>query len=757
MSEKKKFTYEQGGSMRPRQDAQGDERPQQARPAADPGRADRQHGAANAQTARQNGKGTPPVQQLPKKAATPQKDKKRAPRKKRKGLIVALSVLGALIVAVTALQLTGVFSVVGMVAGLFGGSPSLYTYSVSSQEYLVRYLQHPALKPGDTLELEGNFEIDVDADFGGFAMLPLLNFGGSGSVAFKGGTVVMSGAESGIDMSRASFSGTELYIDAPKVSLTLGSADDTNINVASLNGAVHTRDLQMPFAGTRMSIPVTFTNESGETLSNVQVSLTSGGFIFYSDTVTIDSLAAGGSVTVDVDVVAVEGGRQEIRGYAVDSAGNQTVSGTSGYVNILGAGYYAGDLHTHTEASRSQRFGTLTENVTYGYEHGMSYIVSVENNEEAEKLSQTEVDSLVGSTGAFLQLVGGETGEELLHLLILNSELRPRDDYGTEIMDHGIWIYQDAINEVVRDGGLAILPHFFSYGALDSMIPLLKSSRNATAMELFTLDMRTYYTELSYYTSTWSAVNVQGRQKLFGLFSSNNVYSSEVGTKYIKGYMPTLRESNIYDMLQTGNYIMSNGPDLRFTMGHTQMGGDLYTTEEGGAVNVNLYASDASPLTTLRLLKYNISGNIDDIEYEVVYEQDFTGQGVYSFNDTFDLEIAPNTFYRVELASESARDYEDTGIALSNPIFVYKGESNSFYHIDKLSTAMGSAVKQAPNGTYYIETANLKTGAVNVMGSGESYTIDYHINGGDHVADFITVTMLGGNGTLTSLRVYVLN
>lgn len=690
-----------------------------------------------------------------KKTSKGGKDKK---KKGKKGLVTVLTVLLVLVVAVTVLQLTNVFNFVGAIAGLFGGSPSLNTYTVDSKEYLLRYLNHPSLIPGDTLELTGSFSVDVDEDLGGFAMIPLVNYGGSGSVSFTGGTLVMSGAESKIDMSKASFSGTELYIDAPNVNLTLGSADDTNINVATLNGTAHKRDLYMPFVGTRMSIPVTFTNESGSSLSNVKVSLTSAGFIFVDgDTVTIESLGAGASATVNVNVIAVEGGRQEIIGYATDESGRLLVSGTSGYINLLGTGYYAGDVHTHTEDSQSVRFGTLEDNVSYGYQHGMSFIISVENNEEAQKLSQSEIDALVGSDGAFLQLTGGETGENLLHLLILGSDVRPRDDYGTEIMGHGQWIYQDAINEVIRDGGTVILPHFFSYEDLLTMISILKSSRGASAMEILTLDMKTTNTELNYYYNTWMAVNAQGRQKMFGVFSSNNIYSSEVGSKYISGYMPSLTEANIYAMLQSGNYIMSNGPQLRFTMGNVQMGGDIYTTTEGGMVNVSIYGSDTSPIQSVRLLKYRISGNIDDIDYEVAYEESFSGQGVYSFHRDLDIMIEPKTFYRVELITESARYYDDAGLALSNPVYVNEGQNDSYCHIDKISSALGSQIKQAPNGIYYIEKDNLKTGAISVTGTGERITVKYNVNKGDYVADYIMITMMGGNGTITSVKVYVVN
>lgn len=758
MSEKKKFTYEQGGSMR--SDAgndQGAASSSQPTPVSNQGM---QYRPANQQTV-QNAPAQPSARAggaASKKTKSPSSSaaKKPAKKKKRTGLVAVLSILVILIVAVTVLQLTGVFNFVGMVAGLFGGSPTLYTYTVDSEEKLLRYLQHPALKAGDTLSVDGNFQVDVDEDFGSFAVLPLFNVGGSGSISFTGGTVVMSGAESSIDMGKVSFSDTELYIDAPNVSLTLGSADDTNINVASLNGAAHARQLDMPFAGTHMTVPVTLTNDSGGALSNVEVHLTSGGFIFAQDTVTVESIAAGGSAVIEVDAIAVEGGRHEILAYATNGS-QRVASGTSGYINVLGPGYYAGDLHTHTSESRSQRYGVLEDNITFGYKHGMSFITSVENDKDAEQLPQSEIDALVGSGGAFLQLTGGETGDGTLHLLILGTDTRPSSDYGSEIMDHGLWIYQDAINEVVRSGGIVILPHFFSYGNLETMIPMLKSSRNATAMEIFTLDMKTNYTELAYYYNTWAAVNAQGRQKMFGLFTSNNVYSEEVGTKFIKGYMPTLTEQNIYDMLQTGNYLMSNGPDLRFNMSGVQMGGDIYVTEEGGTVNVSIYGSDTSPLQTVRLLKYRITGNIDDIDYEVAFEKDLTGQGVYSFNETFDLPIEPNTFYRVELTTESARNYEDSGLALSNPIYVYKGDTDSFCHIDKLSTAMGADVKQAPNGTYYMETSNLKTGSVNVTGTGENISVDYHINGGDYMADYVTVTMMGGDGSIAHYKIYVFN
>ncbi len=723
-----------------------------------------------------------------KKTDKPEKPQKEKRKKSKAGRIVMAVVAGLLVIilATGGLGFAGVLDIGGIIAST-GMGVTYYSYEVKDYDTLLRYLRHPSLKPGDTLRVSGDHVIDVAQEFGDFAVLPLVNVTG-GSVKFKGGSVLLSGAADGIDMSGVSFEDCKLYIEAPQTALKLGSASDENINARTLNGSAHTRDLTLPFAGTRMTVPVTINNESGAAQSNLQVYLTSPSFLFTDgDTFIIDNLPSGGSITKDVNVVALEGGRLQIMAYATDG-GNLLAFGKSDYINVLGAGFYSGDLHTHTTASQSQREGTLDGNIRAGYAHGLSFIASVEVGKvvdedtgretdvdvEAEKLPQGEVDAITGSNGFFLQLTAGETGENSRHLLIYDSDKRPRSDYGEVIPDYGTWTYNDAIREVTRDvedeetgefirrGGFVILPHFFDYGDISASVDMAKTQYGATGIEIVTGLYRyqeadgSHRTEVRCALNVWIAINAQGKQKLFAVLTSNNLESDAVGSRYVSCNMPTLSEQNIYDSIRSGNFYSSNGPQLRFRLGGMDMGQDV-SAPEGAKLIANCYAADSKPLTAVRLVKYEVTRKMEDPQPVIVYEEDLTGKGVYSFQKSIEVETAGvNEFYRFEAISEKAAYYEDVGVALSNPIWVKVEEKASASAIETISNVLGKKVQQAPNGAYYIQSAGVLPAFVHVSTTGEKVTIQVHKFGSKLLVDYVTIDVLSANGSHTVERVYLI-
>ncbi|MDO4566004.1 MAG: hypothetical protein Q4B42_01615 [Oscillospiraceae bacterium] len=304
--------------------------------------------------------------------ASPRNAKKSSKKNKKKSGKALKWVLiggGGLLVAALALAALYLFGIVN----LFPSRP--ITYSASDSSTFLTYLSHPSLKAGDTIALSEPVTVDIDETYGGFVSLPLVNLE---NVEFQNGTLLLLGGanQDSASLDGVSFTNVEVYIDATHTDLSWsGYTDDTYINCRTLNGSPHLTDVSFPIVGARMSIPVTLVN-TGPALTNAEVTFSSPSYIFTEgETYLVDSIPANSSVSVEVPVIAVEGGRTRI--YAHDSSG--AVSGDSGFINIVGTGYYSGDLHTHSTASVYKRYSTIEENVEYGYKNGMSFIVSVEN------------------------------------------------------------------------------------------------------------------------------------------------------------------------------------------------------------------------------------------------------------------------------------------------------------------------------------------------------------------------------------------
>ncbi|MEG1757557.1 MAG: hypothetical protein RR058_07035 [Oscillospiraceae bacterium] len=686
-----------------------------------------------------------------KKAPKPGKAKhSRAP------LIIAL----VLVIAVAASGLFVHFS--GLLYTMLPQSNN--TYNITSKEELVAYLQHPSLQSGDTLNVADPYELDVATDFGGYLSFPLVNFAGDGHIDFNGGTILIRGGNSGsVKMNGVAFHDCALYIDAPNASVEWDNVtNDDTVNIKSLNGTSHPAKITAKFTGSKFTLPVTLTNVSDTALGETVVKLISPGLLFCdSGEYTIPSLDSGASVAIEVPVIATCGGRLNVTAVANGADGKQVISGASEYVSVIGPGYYSGDLHTHSEVSEAGRTGTVSMNIERAYETGMSYILSVESDgKDAQKYSPEQVEAVTGGKNDFIQLNGGETGSKSRHLLILNSDARPKDNYGEIVWDFGTYLYQDAINEVVKDGGQVILPHFFGGGrSYSESIAIARSAYDVAAIEVF--DNTVEYMSMEYKVgiNVCDNVNYKGDKHLFWLATSNNVTSNDIGTRYTKSFMPMLSETNVYDMLKTGNYFLTNGPELSFTVGGAPMGGTVLGKADE-KIAAHIYCSDDSPLTSVIVYKFDITGSVDKVSQSTVYEKDLTGQGIYTLDETVEFTLDKDCYYRIEVLSEKANVKNEVGVALSNPIFASIDDKSGDASVHSLSYgSFGASLEKSENGTYFINSKMaVNPGFLNASVADNAKTsIVYHKNGSDNFADYITVRVLAENKAQRIMTVYVVD
>ena len=772
--------YTETGSAAPRQAARS---AQPARPAQT---------SRPAQASRPAQQGRPaqasrPANRVPSGAAGARRP---APKKKSK------AVLPVILVLILALAVGGFFAVRSISAKSLTSAMGLSDnkYTVTSAEEMVLYLNHPALMEGDTIAVKDNIVIDIDEEFGSYLSIPLVNFDCSeGGLTFVGGTCyIYGGFDSKASMDGVAFSGTDLYIDAPASSLTwnMSPSDTSKLNLKSLNGSDCLHDLGILVEGSYTTLPVTVTNVSSSALSDAEVTLTGYNFIFPDgNTVNVGNLSAGQSTSVDVRVLCAEGGHGNITATAIDASGHQVVSGSSDYVDILGGGYYAGDTNTHTTDSdigktRGQsRWSTLEENVTAAYGRGMSYIISSEDNRRARELDQSAVDLLVGKPGVFIQVPGAGTINSGANISLEfidypdGIEL-PSSVYDVEV-DDMLWTAQSAINEAVDNGATVIYTQPTSVGDPMEALYRLESIYNVGAIEVLQQHTVEYPSQRwTVLYRAWDMVNTYGRIKLFGVASSNNVSANDVGTCYTKGYMGTLTRENITEMIHSGNYFMSNGPEIRFNVGGTQMGQTMDVIE-GETVLLNVTVSDDVPLTGVAIYKYEITRKIEDPHPILIEVLDLTSLNTTRYSRTIEDVVTEDCYYRVEVQSQSS-DYDTAaeGRAYSNPIWVsVEGQSgNTSLNPEAITYDLAHAggsflsglfskdytnvsLKEADNGDRYFDATEGKFSlrGISVAEGGTlapKMSINYHAGAGDN-ADFVTIRIGAENGNYSIYKLYV--
>ena len=688
-----------------------------------------------------------------------------------------------------------------------------HNYVVSSIDELLIYLTHPSLNEGDTIVINDDFMVDCNEAFDGYLMLGLINFDcKSGSITFTGGTVVMvSGREEAISLNGISFVDTHLFIDAASVDLTWREAPASAlINTKTLNGSPSLiPNLSIPAPGCRMTVDVNLHNITSSDQKDIEIQLISPYFTFMGEPPVV-SIPANGSMTLSVDTVIREGGRARIIAVGLDSDREKVIEGSSEFLELLGGGFYSGDPHTHTSASYTDRDGsTLEDNIFYAAQKGHSFIISVENDKFAQKLSQQEVDSIVGESDVFLQLTALETGRrnQLRHLMLYNynSEVIPRSDYEVTYLrnytlQHAIWKAMEEDPDTI-----VYLPHPFGYGLnIGDSLANLSSLYGITGIELIDQTAFSDFSEFRITLNVWNNLNIYDRQRVFGIGASNNIYSEYVGSRYTKGYMTELSEENIYKMLREGNMFASNGPELRFSLSDVKMGHDLYVGTDD-IMLAKIYASSETPLKAVRVVRYDVDGKWEDLTPDYVLDLDFSHKNVYEYEAILPIEAPTNldrsgnlvvqkSIYRLEVWSESSPYYPDKGMAFGNPIWVSAdgerlGTSPAFTEIvyketppvidilgfnldikfindyiekkfsEKMPDNLGGAVLyQLVNGDYYIK-GDFTIYALHAYPKDDQLAvIGYHVYNSKCVPDKVTVvTSIPGQRLRDEITIYLLN
>ncbi|MFD0959701.1 CehA/McbA family metallohydrolase [Paenibacillus chungangensis] len=421
-------------------------------------------------------------------------------------------------------------------------------------------------------------------------------------------------------------------------------------------------------AGELFNIDIVISNLTNQPLTNVLLDLQSPYFVYLldDDSVELPVLAAGGQVSIQVEALALEGGRGLVQ--ATSYSDSFAMKGKAS-LDVVGEGYFGGDTHSHTE--HSDGVHSVAENASGMYDRRqLSWIWNTDHNTDSQR--QDALDATGSYGGRFLSLSGTEITTDEGHALALGYSGVPRADVGDPASGYS---WQDSMDDVTGEGALFYMAHPFEQ-TFAFTEPY--SWSGFTGVEVWNgtwhaLDGGVNEQAFRY----WDELNIHGDGKYYGISGSDGHTKSKVGDPYSKGRLAELAEEDVLNMLRTGGYFGSNGPEIRFEADGIDMGGTL-RLEEAGIASFRIQAYDPnSDLTHIRIVKHNVTGNISDYDGgEVVFEENLTGMGRNTFVETVRLPVANDAFYRLEVRSEKAQPNSSgigpltgTGFAYSNPIW----------------------------------------------------------------------------------------
>ncbi len=556
--------------------------------------------------------------------------------------------------------------------------------------------------------------------------------------------------------------------------------------------------------GDYINTTLTLKNNADKAISNVKVSTLSSAQIATADDtlVTVDSIAAGETVEIKQKLRAIEGGRPMHR--VTVSYGTRTVFDAKKFVSINGAGWYEGDSHSHS--TYSDGTGTVAENSASAYEKGLSWLYSTDHNSISQYKEAAAINAGYAS-GDFINIAGNEVssfnrGHGLAYRIPYDVALSNWSDTENQagwniaaLGTDGELDWGDIIADIKANGGFFYPAHpnhdirpsaniiwrFDEYSQLDGI----------TGIEVWNASYIPTDIRNTVAFKYWDQLNVRG-DKVFGISNSDAHGTAPIGAAHIKGYLESLSIDNINNLLESGSYYGTNGPDLFFDINGIAMGKTLKIGGDSSDAAITVKASDDNyPLTKVTLYKLHVTGETSEeaAEYiqtdaspdgtqgwyvdgnlytdtkEVVKTWDLAGQNVYSFSEVVNVTVNDGDFYRIEVESEKNTYYNsdvpgdenNIGFAYSNPIWVEKADAaNDFYISDIALNSSVAKLYETASGKYYVEkTADEGFLSADDLAVTVAGTVTLTSKKYDAAKEVFTITLTAADGTVKTIDIYV--
>lgn len=552
-------------------------------------------------------------------------------------------------------------------------------------------------------------------------------------------------------------------------------------------------------AGEIITVTTTLKNNSATAVNDLTVrARMSSQLVSVGDPVkTVNTVAAGGTVTVVQKFRAIEGGRPMINVTVTDSK-DAVLNKAQWFVSVNGAGWYAGDNHSHSQYSDGA--ATIAVNCASAYEKGLSYLYSTDHN-SIEQWVEVEGVNAKYTLGDFINIAGNEASSHNHgHALALRIPYTKEANMASVTPGQGGWNidalgqgskdWQYFIDQVNGWGGLFFVAHPNDRDNPELGFREVYDVKGITGIEAWNSAFAFDHIATKGAFKIWDSLNVRG-DKLVGIGNSDSHGAPDIGSVHVKGYMNALKRENVDNMLESGHLYGTSGPDLWFDIDGTGMGDTLNIKGDSADVRITVKAwDDNAPLTKVTLYKLHVTGEISDEALamdmqpaafstamymynhnlitdtkEVVKTWDLTGQNKYSFSAIEEVTAQAGDFFRIEVESEKNSFYDgsvanaenDPGFAFSNPIWVEKADKAGDIRINTITLdTEGAAVKQTLSGQYYVtlEDAGVAMSAsdLNVVLAGDAVVTSKSYDADKQMFELM---LTAEDGSTKNLAIYV--
>jgi len=391
--------------------------------------------------------------------------------------------------------------------------------------------------------------------------------------------------------------------------------------------------------------------------------------------ICIDSIKKDEIQTTNLTYKLLTGGRFV---FYVWNKRNQLESLKSVVVTVPGAGMYSGNTHSHSTYSDGK--STLEENREAMMACGHSFIYATDHNttNHFKELSDYEEK---GRKEQFLHIPGWEYTTKNGHSIAYGStETVPAENIYER---NNVELWQEFVDDMTDKHAIVYFAHPFEaprYEFGDDVLCKIKGITGVEVWNGYNYHALAYQNRKNY--EVWDALNRRGDRHYYGNAVSDAHTKMGQSSPYIKGYLDSLSKTAVENLLQTGTYIGSNGPEIEFSIGDAGIGGTCFI--------------DPLMDSTSKLMKLDVFDPLGDIQEICVYKGRVDRQYTVKpntcavcefypigendkrkFTKNIYLDVVPGEFYRVEVvtgvgvvAYTADRDKLEKGFAFTNPIWI---------------------------------------------------------------------------------------
>jgi len=391
--------------------------------------------------------------------------------------------------------------------------------------------------------------------------------------------------------------------------------------------------------------------------------------------ICVDSIRKNEIQTLNLTYKLLTGGRFVF--YAWDKK-NRLNSLKSVVVTVSGAGMYSGNTHSHSTYSDGK--STLEENREAMMSCGHSFIYATDHNTTRyfEELSEYEEKCREEN---FLHIPGWEYTTKNGHSIAYGSTetVPPENIYER----NNIELWQKFVDNMTDKNTIVYFAHPFEaprYEFGDDVLCGIKGITGVEAWNGYNYHALAYQNRKNF--EIWDALNRRGDRHYYGNAVSDAHTKKGQSSPYIKGYLESLSKEAVENLLQTGTYIGSNGPEIEFSIGDAGIGKtcfiDPVTDSDRKLMKLDVF-DPLGDIQEIRVYKglvdreYTVKANTRAVfEFYPIGENDKRNYTKYIY-----LDVAPGEFYRVEavtgvgvVAYTADRDKIEKGFAFTNPIWI---------------------------------------------------------------------------------------